>query len=138
MEKAMTEVSVMMVGLQPDLIDFSDPAYAAFPGMTAEKVMAGLNADQARLTALGYHTSLCLVDFGETAERVLRQRLGEKPVDCVVVGAGVRLIAKNTALFEKLLAVVHRTAPSAAICFNTGPTDSAEAVGRWFSSPQRA
>ena len=58
MEKAMTEVSVLMVGLQPDLIDFSDPAYAAFPGMTAEKVMAGLNADQARLTSLGYDTSL--------------------------------------------------------------------------------
>jgi hypothetical protein len=134
----MTEVSVLMVGLQPDLIDFSDPAYAAFPGMTAEKVMAGLNADVARLTSLGYDTSLCLVDFGATAESVLRERLGEKPVDCVMLGAGLRLIAKNTALFEKLLAVVHRTAPNAAICFNTGPTDSAEAVGRWFPSPQRA
>ena len=134
----MTEVNVLMVGLQPDLINYSDPAYAAFPGMTAEKVMAGLNADVAGLTSLGYHLSLCLVDFGETAESVLRQRLGEKPVDCVMIGAGVRLIAKNTALFEKLLAVVHCTAPNAMICFNTGPTDSAEAVGRWFPSPQRA
>ena len=134
----MTEVSVMMVGLQPDLIDYSDPAYAAFPGMTAEKVMAGLNADQARLRSLGYDTSLCLVDFGETAEGVLREKLGAKSVDCVMIGAGGRLIAKNTALFEKLLAVVHRTNPNATICFNTGPTDSAEAVGRWFPPPQRS
>ena len=26
---------VMMVGLEPDVVDFGDPAYAAFPGLNA-------------------------------------------------------------------------------------------------------
>lgn len=128
----MTQTRVVLIGLEPTLIDFSDPAYAAFPGMTAAKVQAGLDADVASLGALGYAAELCLVDFGETAEAVLRQRLKAKSFDCVMIGAGVRLIPENTPLFEKLINVVHECAPGAKLCFNTGPTDSAQAVQRWF------
>jgi len=128
----MSKVCVAIVGLQPSLIDFADPAYAAFPGMTGAKVMQGLEKDVAQLVSLGYDATLCLVDFGETAERILRERLQEKSFDCVLLGAGVRLIAQNTKLFEKLINVVHESAPKAKLCFNTGPTDSAEAVERWF------
>ena len=44
----MTQTRVVLIGLEPTLIDFSDPAYAAFPGMTAAKVQAGLDADGPR------------------------------------------------------------------------------------------
>jgi len=37
-----SKTSVLSVGLQPQLIDFADSAYAAYPGMTAEKVQGGL------------------------------------------------------------------------------------------------
>jgi len=44
----------------------------------------------------------------------------------------LRLIPRYFLLFEKLLNVVHQHAPaSVKICFNTGPSDSAEAVQRW-------
>ena len=125
--------SVLSVGLQPQLIDFADPAYAAFPGMTAEKVQGGLDRDIAALNALGYDARLCLTDFGETAEDVIRATLQKKRYDCVVIGAGVRTIDKNFLLFEKVLNVVHENAPQARICFNTGPFDTAEAVLRWCS-----
>jgi len=125
--------SVLSVGLQPQLINFADPAYAAFPGMTAEKVQGGLDKDIAALNALGYHAKLCLTDFGETAESVIRATLQEQRYDCVVIGAGVRTIDKNFFLFEKVLNVVHEHAPQARICFNTGPFDTAEAVQRWCS-----
>lgn len=78
---------------------------------------------------------MCLVDFGETAEQVLKERLQQKELDGVLMGAGVRLIAKNTALFEKLINLVHAHAPHAKLCFNTGPTDSAAAIQRWFPRP---
>ena len=123
--------SVLSVGLQPDLINFADPAYSAFPGMTAEKVQAGLGKDIATLTALGYDAKLCLTDFGATAEAVIRTCLQEKLYDCVVVGAGVRTVDKNFLLFEKMLNVIHEYAPQARICFNTGPFDTGEAVKRW-------
>jgi hypothetical protein len=127
----MTRPIVLSVGLEPTLINFSDPAYDAFPGMTAEKVMEGLNHDIQNLNALGYDAELCLVDFGATAEAVLQAQLEKRRYDCIVLGAGVRLIAKNTALFEKLINVVHQDAPLAKLCFNTRPDDTAEAVKRW-------
>ena len=123
--------SVLSIGLQPTLIDYADPAYAAFPGMTAEKVQGGLDKDIATLTALGYDAKLCLTDFGATAEAMIRASRQEKRYDCVVIGAGVRTIGKNFLLFEKMLNVVHEGAPQARLCFNTGPFDTAEAVKRW-------
>ena len=127
----MTKPKVLSVGLEPSLINFTDPAYAAFPGMTAEKVMAGLNRDVETLNGLGYSASLCLVDFGETAEAVLKANLSKAAYDCIVIGAGVRLIAQNTDLFEKLVNVIHKNAPDAKLCFNTRPDDTADAIQRW-------
>ena len=123
--------SVLMVGLQPHLINFADPAYAAFPGLNADKVMAALNADEANLNEAGYDAKLCLVDFGETAEEVVSSQLKSKSFDCILVGAGVRTIAPNFLLFEKLINIIREHAPKAKICFNTKPSDTAEAVRRW-------
>jgi len=131
----MSKPAVLLLGIEPTLIDFSDPAYGAFPGMTAEKVLAGLDKDIGVLNGLGYAAELCLVDFGETAEAVLRQRLESRPYDCILIGAGVRLVPPNTPLFEKLVNVVHERAGQAKLCFNTNPTDSADAVRRWIPSP---
>lgn len=131
----MKRKSVLMIGLEPSLIDFSDPAYGVVPGLNAAKVMAGLEADEAHLNAFGYDAQLCLTDFGETAEAVVRAQLKKKSYDCVLIGAGLRLIAKHTFLFEKLINVVHEHAPQAKLCFNTRPDDTAVAVRRWLPTP---
>jgi hypothetical protein len=123
--------TVLIIGLDPALIDFSDPAYAAFPGMNAARVMAGVTADQERLKAIGHDAQICLTDFGPTAEAVVLAKLNQKQFDCIVIGAGVRAVPSNFILFEKLINVVHAHAPRAKICFNTKPTDTAEAVRRW-------
>lgn len=124
--------SVLIIGLEPTLIDFSDPDFAAFPGMDAAKVLAGLKAAEDSLTQLGYDVRLCLTDFGETAESVVQDTLERKRFDCVLIGAGIRMIAAHTVLFEKLVNVVHAYAPHSKLCFNTRPTDTAEAVQRWL------
>ena len=124
--------SVLVIGLQPTLIDFSAPDYAAFPGLDAAKVLAALKADEDRLNSLGYDVQMCLSDFGETAETVVLDHLKRKRFDCVLIGAGVRTIRKNFILFEKLINVVHAHAPQAKLCFNTKPNDTAEAVQRWL------
>ena len=123
--------SVLLVGLEPTLIDFSAPDYAAFPGLDAAKVLAALQADEARLNSLGYDAQMCLTDFGATAESVVFDHLGRKRFDCVLIGAGVRTIGKHFLLFEKLINVVHQHAPQARLCFNTRPDDTAAAVQRW-------
>ena len=124
--------SVLVIGLQPTLIDFSDPDYAAFPGLDAVKVMAGLQAAADSLTQLGYDVQMRLTDFGETAEAVVQDQPQQKRFDAVLIGAGIRTIPGNFLLFEKLINVVHAHAPQAKLCFNTKPTDTAEAVQRWL------
>jgi hypothetical protein len=131
MEAAMTdEKSVLVIGLDPTLIDFSLPGYA--PGMDAPKVLAGLKSSEDELTRLGYSVQMCLTDFGETAEAVVQSQLEQKRFDCILIGAGVRANPSNFILFEKLINVVHQHAPQAKICFNTVPSDTAAAVKRWL------
>lgn len=127
----MSKKRVLIVGFDPTLLDFSDPAYSGLPGMSAEKVMAGLTGDQAHLNSLGYDATVCLIDLGETAEAVVTKLLQERRFDCVMIGAGVRVNPKYFLLFEKLVNLVHRDAPQATLCFNTKPSDTAEAVQRW-------
>ena len=122
--------SVLVVGLDPTLIDFSDPGYP--PGMSTAKVLAGIKFSEDELTRLGYSVQTCLTDFGETAEAVVQKQLKEKRFDCVLIGAGVRLNPSNFMLFEKLVNVVHEGAPQDKMCFNQLPSDIGEAVKRWL------
>ncbi|AEG93376.1 hypothetical protein [Ramlibacter tataouinensis] len=123
--------SVLVIGLEPTLIDFSAPEFAG-TGMDAAKVRAGLQSSADALTRLGYGVQMCLTDFGETAERVVRDQLRRRPFGCVVIGAGIRTMPSTFLLFEKLVNVVHENAPQARMCFNTQPGDTAEAVQRWL------
>jgi hypothetical protein len=124
------EKSVLVIGLDPTLIDFAQPGYA--PGMDANKVLAGLKSSEEELARLGYRVEMCLTDFGETAEAVVQRQLEQKSFDCILIGAGVRTNPNNFILFEKLINVVHKHAPQAKLCFNTLPSDTAAAVKRWL------
>jgi hypothetical protein len=95
-------------------------------------VLSAIRADSEQLRSLGYEADTCLTDFGNTAERVLEETLRRKSYDCVMIGAGIRIIPSSFLLFEKLINVVHSSAPQAKLCFNTKPSDTAEAVMRWI------
>jgi hypothetical protein len=124
--------SALLIGLDPNLIDFSSPDFEAFPGMTAAKVMAGLDAAVEGMKSLGYEAQHCLTDFGETAVEIVTAQLQRRHFDCVLIGAGVRTTSSNFILFEKLVNVVHVHAPRSKICFNTKPSDTLEALQRWI------
>jgi DNA-binding LacI/PurR family transcriptional regulator len=119
---------IIVIGLLPDVADYSQ-----FPGLTKEKVSLGIRAAEEKLHDLGFDVKVCLVDRGETAESVVRAALQEKQYDGVLIGAGVRKPPVYFALFEKLVNVVHESAPKARICFNTSPDDTVEAVLRWVT-----
>ena len=122
--------SVLLVGLEPTLVDFSDPDLP--PGLDAGKVQAAIDADKTRLAKLGYDADLCLTDLGATAEAAAVEQLKRRRYDAVVIGAGVRKPDRHFLLFERLVNAAHEHAPQAKLCFNTKPDDTAEAVGRWI------
>ncbi|MFT5488964.1 MAG: hypothetical protein ACI9JL_004305 [Paracoccaceae bacterium] len=118
---------VLLIGLDPAVVD-----YERWNHLSPEKLEAALRADESRLKELGYDAEICFIDHGETAEKTVRGYLEGDGFGCVLVGAGVRTDADEFILFEKLINVVHQLAPAARICFNTGPTDSVDAVQRWI------
>jgi hypothetical protein len=125
----MTNARVLLVGLDPEIVDYTK---SPVPGLTATKVRAAVEADTAKLQALGYSVRSLYVDGGETAEAVLTDALTTSRYDCIMIGAGLRIVPPYLLLFEKLINVVHRHAPaSTRLCFNSNPTDTAEAVKRW-------
>ena len=124
-----TKARVLLVGLDPDIVDYSK---SPVPGLTAAKVRAAVEGDKAKLETLGYSVTSFYVDDGKTAESALTGELTSSQYDCIMVGAGLRIVPPYFLLFEKLINVVHRTAPaSTKICFNTNPSNTADAVLRW-------
>ena len=123
----MTKKTVLAIGIEPAFVDFS-----AFPGLSIELVRNYLEAQIGELRRRGFDAESCLIDLGETAEAVATQALTSKPLDCVVIGAGLREPAPRLLLFEKIINLVHSHAPQAKICFNTTPADTADAVQRWI------
>ena len=119
---------VLIIGEKPDMVDFSDPAIP--PGMNADKVRSGLETAMRKLRARGFEPDLVLTSSGDAAAGEVATALDAKEYDCVVVGAGLRIVPKMTRTFEAVMNAVREHAPRAKLAFNTNPEDSAAAAAR--------
>jgi hypothetical protein len=122
---------ILLLGLDPDTVDYSDPALP--PGMTAEKVRAGIAVSLKQFADHGWESDVGFIHPDETAGPTVERLLRSTNYDCVVIGGGVRLPPRNLALFEVVINAVRKAAPAAAIAFNTRPDDSADAAARWLA-----
>ena len=127
---------ILLLGLDPETVDFSDPALP--PGMTAEKVHAGIAVALKQFADRGWESDVGFIRPDETAGPAVVRLLRSAHYDCVVIGGGVRLLPRNLALFEVVVNAVRKTAPGAPIAFNTRPDDSADAAARWVANGSRA
>lgn len=121
---------VLLVGFDPATVDYSDPALP--PGMTAEKIHAGVKLALADMSERGWLAENCFINPDETTIPTVEHRLAAERYDCVVIGAGLRLPPRRLVLFEALVNAIHRTAPQTAIAFNSRPEDSGAAGARWI------
>ena len=120
------KTAVLLIGWNPDVVD-----YSKWPGLTPEKLRAGFESDRVKLEALGYDAQLGFIDGADTAIETFQQLLTSQQRDCVLIGAGVRTVADYLPLFEQLVNTFHEYAPTAKLCFNSGPFDSVDAIQRW-------
>ena len=116
---------VLALGLDPEYVNPE-----MLQGLSPALVRSYIDAQLERVRAMGYELRSCLVDTGDTAEKVVESELNSRTFDCVLFGAGLR-DESQLLLYEKLLNLVHAKAPQAKICFNSNPGDTAEAVQRW-------
>lgn len=121
---------VLLLGYDPETVDFSDPALP--PGMTVEKVHAGIEVAMRQFASRGWAADVGFIRPDETAGVMVERQIASASYDCVVIGAGVRLPPRLLPIFEVVVNAVRRAAPGAAIAFNTRPDDSADAAARWL------
>ena len=126
---------ILLLGLDLETVDFSDPALP--PGMTVEKVRAGVAVAVKQFTDRGWESDVAYIRPDETAGPAVERQLRSMNYDCVVVGGGVRLPPRNLALFEVIIHAIRSAAPGAAIAFNTRPDDSADAAARGLALPRQ-
>src|SRR5688572_10109941 len=125
-----TMKKILVIGIDPKTIDFSNPELV--PGLTVEKIEAGMKAEQEKLNRLGFKADFFLFSLTETNVSTLATHLKNSRYDGIVVGAGIRVPHNTFGLFEKVINAVHENATDARIMFNTLPTNTTEAIQRWF------
>jgi len=129
-------VTAIQIGLDPDVIDCSSPDFAQFPGLSTEKLRAANDENVAALRAAGYHVDNCLIDFGDAGADKARQWLAAKRYDAVLIGAGVRLVASNTLLFESIVNAAHVAQPGCRFVFNRAAVATPDDIRRWCPNPE--
>ena len=118
----MAQGRVLVLGLDPTRLSGWDP----------EPVVAAIARGQARFGDHGIEADLCLVVPDENAEEAIVEALTGQDYACVVVGGGIRKHEPLLEFFEKVVNLVRQHAPGAAIAFNSGPEDMADAALRWL------
>lgn len=118
---------VLVIGLDPYRVPGPwDPV------PVAEAIEVGL----ARFAEHGLGVETCLFGLdGEDVEAVVSSALRARRWECVVVGGGLRKSDDRVELFEKLVNLVRRHAPDAAIAFNSTPAGTFDAAARWVEEP---
>ena len=111
---------VLLLGFDPDTVDFSDPALP--PGMTAEKVHAGIKVAMEQFASRGWEADLGLIRPDETAGPAVERQLASASYDCVVIGAGVRLPPRRLLIFEVVINAVRKAPRARRLPSTRGPT----------------
>lgn len=116
---------VLVVGLDPHRVPGPWD-----PGPVADAIAAGL----ARFVEAGVGVESCLVglDGDEDVESVVTEALRSRSWQVVVVGGGLRTVDDPPELFERVVNLVRRHAPGAAIAFNRTPGEIYDAAARWL------
>lgn len=116
----------LSVGLHPGAVD-----HGRYPGLDEKTLAARIAAGEAALRAARLDVVTCQVSADpDEAEAQVRRCVAGRPVEAVMIGAGLRTAPEHTLLFERLVNLLNRLVPGVRFCFNTSPEDTVDAVRR--------
>lgn len=119
--------TVLSLGLHPSAVDFS-----RFPQIDEATLRARIAAGEAQLREAGYDIVACQVSADpDEAEEKVRACLAERTFQVVMIGAGLRMVAEHTPLFERMVNLLNGLSPGIVFCFNTSPDTTIDALRRW-------
>ena len=117
---------VLVIGLDPLRV----------PGpWDPEPVVAAIEAGLAEFAAHGVGVRACLValDGSEDVEDRIGEALRAERWECVTIGGGLRHDDDLVELLERIVGLVRRHAPQAALAFNGAAGSTYEAAARWLA-----
>ena len=114
---------VLLIGLDPH----------AVPGVDAAMVDTAIAIGEQRFAAQGLAADQCLVKPDATAEPEIVAHLTRQPYAVIVIGGGLRKPDDMLELLERVIHLIRRHQPAAAIAFNSNPTNSVDAALRWLA-----
>lgn len=124
---------MLSLGLHPSAVD-----YSRYPGLDEVTLTARIAAGEAALRDAGFDIVSCQVPADpDAAEATLRDCASRGSFRVAMIGAGVRMAAEHTLLFERLVNVLIETAPGVRLCFNTSPETTIDALRRWVPATER-
>jgi hypothetical protein len=92
---------VLLVGYDPEAVDFSNTALP--PGMTVEKIRAGVAVALKQMKEREWEGDVCYIRPDGTARQMVERHLASANYACVVIGAGVRLPPPCLQILKRLL-----------------------------------
>lgn len=128
-------VVAIQIGLHPDAVDYESADFSQFRGLTKEGLTKANSDNVAGLRAAGFQVDNCLIPAGEAGAQKARAWLTARRYDAVLIGAGIRLVAANTLLFEAIVNAAHAANPDCRFVFNHSATSTPEDIRRWFPDP---
>ncbi|WP_158807422.1 hypothetical protein [Beijerinckia sp. L45] len=130
----MAQVVVLLIGLNPDVLDLSGVPAADTESARAA-IQERIERNLATLRRLGYVADFCGTATEEKpAADLLLTMMRAKRYNGIVFGADIRLSVPHTRLLERLLNLAQVTSPDTVIVFDVGWDDTVPAVRRWFTS----
>ncbi|WP_433491943.1 hypothetical protein [Nocardia grenadensis] len=121
--------TVLSIGLDPGAVD-----YGRHPHIDAAALTARIAAGETALRDAGFDLVSCRVPADpDAAEAKLREGAAGRSFGVAMIGAGVRMAAEHTLLFEHLVNVIVELVPGIRLCFNTSPETTIDALRRWVA-----
>ncbi|WP_035718876.1 hypothetical protein [Gordonia shandongensis] len=121
---------VLIIGIDPKHLDLSTTGPQVAEGITEEVIITGLTSARDALRDRGHTAEIAWTDLGETATSTVADMAGRTAPDLVVIGAGIRMVKANTALFEDLVNTVTPLSSGVQFAFNSEPGNTLEAALR--------
>lgn len=117
---------ILSLGLHPSALD-----YSRYPGLDEATLTARIVAGEAALREAGFDIVSCQVPADpDKAEAQIRECLAARPVQGVMIGAGIRTAPEHTLLFERAVNLLNALVPGIVFCFNTSPETTIDALTR--------
>lgn len=116
---------VLVIGLDPTRV----------PGpWDPQPVVTAIEAGLAKFAEHGVGVQTCLIglDGTDDVDTVVGDALRAHAWECVTVGGGLRHSDDQVELLERVINLIRRHAPGAAIAFNSAPDTTYEAAARWI------